>query len=94
MYGNLDPSSGKIGVYDAPGGRGPYRIDLAPNGYVYYASFAGSYLGRIDPESGKAFVLEPPIPRQGVRNPAVSSDSSARLAAHTALSALEPKSHL
>ena len=67
VYGNLNPSSGIVTVYDAPRGRGPYGIDLAPDGYVYYASLAGSYVGRIDPESGEAFVLEPPISRQGAR---------------------------
>ena len=67
IYGRLDPESEEIEVFDAPKGRGPYGIDTAPDGIVYYASLAGSYLGRIDPASGKATVLEPPTSGQGAR---------------------------
>jgi virginiamycin B lyase len=34
---------------------------------VFYVSLAGSYLGRIDLETGKAEVLEPPVQRAGTR---------------------------
>ena len=44
---------------------------------MFYASLAGSYLGRIDLATGAAEVLEPPVPRQGARR--VWSDSRGAL---------------
>jgi virginiamycin B lyase len=73
IYGRLDPRSGDMKVFKAPKGRGPYGIHVTPEGTVYYASLAGSYIGRIDAASGKATVIEPPTPRQGARR--VWSDS-------------------
>ena len=60
-------------VFDAPGGRGPYGIAATPVGTIYYASLAGSYVGRID-DSGAVTVLQPPTSSQGARR--VWSDSS------------------
>jgi virginiamycin B lyase len=77
IYGRLDPKSGEVVVYDAPRGVGPYGIATTPDGHVFYASLAGSYLGEIDLASGKAAVLEPPVPRQGARR--VWSDSRGML---------------
>jgi virginiamycin B lyase len=77
IYGRLDPDTGDIDVYDAPRGRGPYGIATSPNGDVYYASLAGSYVGRIDPETGAATVLEPPTSGQGARR--VWPDSQGRI---------------
>jgi virginiamycin B lyase len=77
VYGSLDPNSGQMEVYDAPRGRGPYGIAATPNGGIYFASLAGSYLGRIDLPSGAAQVLEPPTAGQGARR--VWSDSMGRL---------------
>ncbi|OGA64982.1 MAG: lyase [Betaproteobacteria bacterium RIFCSPLOWO2_12_FULL_65_14] len=73
VYGRLDPRSGDMRVFKAPKGRGPYGIHVTPDGTVYYASLAGSYVGRIDGVSGNATVIEPPTPRQGARR--VWSDS-------------------
>jgi virginiamycin B lyase len=73
VYGRLDPRSGDLSVFKAPKGRGPYGIHVTPEGAVYYASLAGSYIGRIDAASGKTTVIEPPTPRQGARR--VWSDS-------------------
>jgi virginiamycin B lyase len=73
IYGRLNPSTGKMDVYDAPRGRGPYGITTTPAGDVYYASLAGNYVGRINLETGAATVLEPPTPNQGARR--VWSDS-------------------
>ena len=73
VYGRLDPASGDMKVFKAPKGRGPYGIHVTPEGTVYYASLAGSYIARIDAASGKATVIEPPTPRQGARR--VWSDS-------------------
>jgi virginiamycin B lyase len=77
VYGKLDPGTGETEVFDAPRGRGPYGIATTPNGDVYYASLAGSYVGRIDLQTGEATVLEPPTPDQGARR--VWSDSQGRI---------------
>jgi virginiamycin B lyase len=72
IYGRLDPASGEMKVFKAPKGRGPYGIHVTPEGTVYYASLAGSYVGKINAD-GTTAVLEPPTPRQGARR--VWSDS-------------------
>ena len=77
IYGRLDPRSGTMSVFDAPRGTGPYGIATTPDGQVFFASLAGSYLGQIDPETGAVTVLEPPVPRQGARR--VWSDSHGAL---------------
>jgi virginiamycin B lyase len=77
IYGRLDPSTGGLQVFDAPRGRGPYGITVTPDGAVYYASLAGSYVGRIDPQTGEATVLELPTSSQGARR--VWSDSQGRV---------------
>jgi virginiamycin B lyase len=77
VYGRLDPATGVIDVWDAPRGRGPYGITTTPDGGVYYASLAGSYLGQVDIETGEVTVLEPPTPAQGTRR--VWTDSTGRL---------------
>jgi len=77
IYGRLDPSTGNIEVFDAPRRRGPYGITTTSDGSVYFASLAGSYVGRIDPQTGEATVLEPPTSGQGARR--VWSDSQGRV---------------
>ena len=78
VYGRLSPATGKVEVFDAPKGRGPYGITVTPDGRdVYYASLAGSYVGRIDTTTGTATVLEPPTTGQGTRR--VWSDSKGRI---------------
>jgi sugar lactone lactonase YvrE len=77
VYGRLDPRTGRMTVYDAPRGPGPYGIATTPDGDVYYASLAGSYVGRINTTTGEATVLEPPTPQQGARR--VWSDSAGRI---------------
>ena len=72
-YGRLDPGSGDLKVFDAPRGRGPYGIHATPDGTVYFASLAGSYVGRIDAATNKVQVIEPPTRDQGARR--VWSDS-------------------
>src|SRR5581483_3044511 len=49
IYGRLEPATGKMDVFDAPRGPGPYGITTTPGGDVFFASLAGSYVGRIDP---------------------------------------------
>jgi virginiamycin B lyase len=81
VVGRLDPATQPPGTVletvAAPRGRGPYGIAVTPDGAVWFASLAGSYLGRVVPESGTAFtleVIEPPTPAQGTRR--VWSDSA------------------
>lgn len=75
--GRLDPTTGKMDVWQTPRGRGPYGICTTPDGNVWFVSLAGSYLGKVDIETGEVTVLEPPTPRQGARR--VWSDSRGRL---------------
>jgi virginiamycin B lyase len=77
IYGRLDPATGQMQVWDAPRGAGPYGITATPDGAVYFASLAASYLGKIDPANGNVTVLEPPTPRQGARR--VWADSHGRI---------------
>ena len=77
IYGRLDPRTNDLKVYEAPRGRGPYGIHATPDGTVYFASLAGSYVGRIDAASHKVQVIEPPTPDQGARR--VWSDSKGHI---------------
>jgi virginiamycin B lyase len=77
VYGRLDPKVGRVRVFAAPRGVGPYGITTTPAGAVYYASLAGSYVARIDIRTGKATVLRPPTAGQGARR--VWSDSRGRI---------------
>lgn len=75
VYGSLDPETGEMQVYDAPGGRGPYGITSTPDGSVFYASLARSYVGAIG-DDGSTTVLEPPTPGQGARRVWADSQGS------------------
>jgi virginiamycin B lyase len=77
VYGRLSPPDGRAEVFDAPRGPGPYGITATPGGDVYYASLAGSHVGRIDTTSGEATLLEPPTGGQGTRR--VWTDSRGRI---------------
>ena len=77
IFGRLDPRSGRIRVFDAPRGAGPYGIATTPGGDVWYASLAGSHVARIDTGSGRASVAEPPTEGQGARR--IWPDSRGRL---------------
>jgi virginiamycin B lyase len=77
IYGRLDPNTGKMEVFEAPKGQGPYGICTTPDGQVYFVSLAGSYLAQINLESGNATVINPPTIDQGARR--VWSDSTGRL---------------
>ncbi len=77
VYGRLDPKTGSMRVFRAPGGPGPYGIATTPRGDVWYASLAGSHVARIDVRSGKARVFRPPTRDQGARR--IWSDSRGRL---------------
>ena len=77
VYGRVTPSTGRVQVFRAPRGTGPYGITTTPGGAVYYASLAGSYLGRINTTTGRATVLQPPTRGQGARR--AWSDSRGRI---------------
>jgi virginiamycin B lyase len=51
IYGRLDPVVGRVQVFKAPGGPGPYGITTTPDGSIYYASLAGNYIAKIDLKS-------------------------------------------
>ena len=77
IYGRLEPETGALRVFRAPGGMGPYGITTTPRGDIWYASLAGSHIARIDRATGKATVVRPPTPGQGARR--IWSDSRGRL---------------
>ena len=77
IYGSLDPETGQVSIHKDPEGRGPYGITATPDGTIYYASLAGSHIARIDAETGKATIIEPPTKDQGARR--VWSDSKGRI---------------
>jgi virginiamycin B lyase len=83
FYGRLDPKTGKVAAFNAPrrpslvSGSGPYGITSTPDGIIYFASLANSYIARVDSDSGAATVIEPPTPGQGARR--VWSDSQGRI---------------
>jgi len=66
-----------MAVFGAPRGTGPCSIATTPNGQVFFASLAGSYLGHIDVEDCAVIVLEPPVPRQGA--PRICADTRGEL---------------
>ncbi|MEN9932465.1 MAG: hypothetical protein RIS17_1038 [Pseudomonadota bacterium] len=67
IYGRLDPKSGKMDVWPAPKGRGPYGIAATRDGQIWFVSLAGSYLAKVDMETGAATVVEPAAPGVGSR---------------------------
>jgi virginiamycin B lyase len=77
IYGRLDPKTGKMDVWDAPKGIGPYGITATPDGDIYYVSLAGSYLGKPDLTTGETAVILPKTPQAGLRR--VWSDAKGRL---------------
>jgi virginiamycin B lyase len=76
IYGRLDVTSAALKIWKAPRGAGPYGITATAEG-VYFASLAGSYLGRIDAATGTTAVIEPPNPRAGPRR--AWADSKGRI---------------
>src|SRR5918992_5538169 len=77
VYGRLDPRTGRMRVFDAPRGAGPYGISTTAAGEVWYASLAGSHVAHIDTRSGRARIVEPPTDGQGARR--IWPDSRGRL---------------
>lgn len=75
--GKVSVKSGQVSVRNAPRGRGPYGICSTPNGDVWYASLAGSFIAQIDLKTGDSRIVEPPTKDQGARR--VWSDSHGRI---------------
>jgi virginiamycin B lyase len=67
IFGRLDTRSGEMAVFDSPRGAGPYGIASCPDGELYYASLAASFVGQITRSTGTASVLAPPTSDQGSR---------------------------
>jgi virginiamycin B lyase len=74
VYGRIATGGDEVEAFDAPEGPGPYGITATMNGDVYYASLAGSYLGRVAHDTTEASVIEPPTPAQGTRRVWADSD--------------------
>ena len=77
IYGRLSPRSGRLRVFDAPRGPGPYGIATTRRGAVWYSSLAGSHIARIDLGTGRARVVDVPTEGGGARR--VWPDSRGRL---------------
>ena len=77
VYGSVDPGTGMVRVFDAPHGDGPYGITSTPDGTVWLASLAGSYIARLDTPDGQLTVVDVPTPGGGARR--IWSDSRGRL---------------
>lgn len=83
FFGRVDPATGKVEVWPAPQGFGPYGITVTPQGMVWYTNFAANHLVGIDPASYgkgklKTTVVELPHPNPaGARR--VWSDSKGNL---------------
>jgi virginiamycin B lyase len=77
IYGRVNPKTGRVRVWDAPGGAGPYGITTTPDGEVYYASLDGSHIAHVDIKTGRATRIYPPTEGQGARR--VWSDSRGRI---------------
>src|SRR5213075_353074 len=69
--------SGKVSVWYAPRGRGPYGICATPSGDIWWCSLAGSFIAKLDRASGQSTIFEPPTKDQGARR--VWSDSRGRI---------------
>jgi virginiamycin B lyase len=77
IYGRLNSRSGRMRIFDAPRGPGPYGIATTRAGEVWYASLAGSHVAHINTRSGRARIAEPPTDGQGARR--IWPDSRGRL---------------
>lgn len=78
FYGRLDTTTGKIDLYDAPGGEGPYGIAVTPQDTVWYTSFACNHIVGIDAKTRQVTVVDLPDPHAGGAR-RIWSDSKGRL---------------
>ncbi len=76
-FGHLDPKTGAVKVIPSPRGAGPYGITSTPDGRIFYASLANSYVAWIDLKEDIATPIDPPTPGQGARR--VWADSKSQI---------------
>jgi virginiamycin B lyase len=69
VVGRLDPETGEMVTTTETGGRGPYGITATPDGQVFFASLAGSYLGKASFANGAIQIetFNPPTTGAGPR---------------------------
>jgi virginiamycin B lyase len=77
VYGRVLPDSGRVQVFEAPRGEGPYGIAITPDATVWLASLAGSYIARVRSSDGRLTVVDVPTAGGGARR--IWSDSEGRL---------------
>jgi len=62
VYGRLDTATGKVQLWPAPKGFGPYGITVTPGGEIWFTNFANNYIAAIDAKTYKLTVVELPHP--------------------------------
>lgn len=72
VHGRVDPATGKVDAWRSPR-PGSYGITTTPQGDVWFASLAGDFIGKIDPNTGSVTVVDPPRKGSGPRR--IWSDS-------------------
>ncbi len=77
IIGKVATKSGVVTAKEAPHGFGPYGMCSTPSGNIWWASLAGSFIARIDSQTGESTVVRPPTKDQGARR--VWSDSRGRI---------------
>lgn len=75
--GKLDALTGAVTLVESYGGRGPGAIALAGNGAVWFASYAGNHIVRVDPRSMRQDGVRLPQGAEGPKGLAV--DASGRV---------------
>jgi virginiamycin B lyase len=66
-YGRVVVGTGKVDVFEAPKGRGPYGIATGPGSGVAYSSLAGSHIAFVEVSSGRTRVIDTPTAGGGAR---------------------------
>ncbi|MDH4582765.1 lyase [Pseudomonas sp. BN415] len=77
FFGCFRPASSSVHVWPAPGGPGPNGITVTPNGEVWYANETARHIGRIDPSTGHATLVD--VPDAGASPRLIWSDSRGTL---------------
>jgi virginiamycin B lyase len=67
FIGRFKPASNSLEVWPAPGGPGPSGITVTPNGEVWYSNEPARHIGRIEPTTGHATLVDVPETSAGPR---------------------------
>jgi len=78
-YASLDPRTGAIKVYVAPGGFGPYGITTTPSGEVWYSNLAAAHIARINTTTGAIDAVVPIPDTSATGSRRIWSDSAGNL---------------